>query len=193
MRKLFIPLGIAVLLLVSAFGVLQVARGQTNAGQNGEVVLNSESQDGNVREVTVPEAVASTSDPSNQTLIGFIDSPTAACVQPDLARDECFINWYYMSVDANPNYLITMTVMLDDFGFVGRFNGFFQTSMYVPTELMTFKVHCGAPGSGGIPDMGASHTYILRARDSGGLTSQNSGTLLCPADLARTFLPVVRK
>jgi hypothetical protein len=183
MRKVFIPLGIAVLLLISAFGVLQVARGQTNAGQNGEVVLNSESQDGNVREITVPEAVASSVDLSNQPLIGFIDSPTASCVQPDPARDECFINWYYMSVDATPNYLITMTVMLNDFGFVGRFNGFFQTSMYVPYNMnpQGYKVSCGALNSGGIPDWGEAYAYTIRARDSAGLKSANYGTVVCPA------------
>jgi hypothetical protein len=105
---------------------------------------------------------------------------------------ECYLTWNYMYADAYPSYMITMTVSIDDVP-RARYNGFFQTSMYVPTELMVFKVHCGAPGSGGTPDMGASHTYILRARDSGGLTSQNSGTLLCPADLGRTFLPVVRR
>jgi len=124
--------------------------------------------------------------------VSVIDSPTPSCFLPRMNTGECYLTWYYMYADASPSYMISMTVSIDDVP-RARYNGFFQTSMYVPTELMNFKVHCGAPGSGGNPDMGASHTYTLRARDSGGLTSQNSGTLLCPADLGRTFLPVVRR
>jgi hypothetical protein len=153
------------LLLISAFGVLQVARGQTNTGQDGEVVLNSEAQDGNIREISVPAASAASTDLSNQPLIGFIDSPTAACVQPDPAKDECFINWYYMAVTADPNYMITMTVKLNDFGFVGRFNGFFQNSMYVPHSMnpQGYKVSCGALNSGGNPSWGEAYAYTIRA------------------------------
>lgn len=183
MRKVFIPLGIAVLLLISAFGVLQVARGQTNTGPDGEVVLNSELQDGNVREITAPANFAASIDQSNQPLIGFIDSPTAACVQPDPSRDECFINWYYMSVIADPNYMITMTVMLNDFGYVGQFHGFFQTSMYVPYNMnpQGYKVSCGALNSGGNPYWGEAYAYTIRARDSANLKSANYGTVTCPA------------
>ena len=129
MRKLLIPLGFAFLLLIAAFGALRVARGQTLLGQGGEVVLNSETQDGNTRQITALEGAPPDINAPDQPQIGFIESPTAACVQPDPAKDECFINWYYLAVNADPNYMITMTVQLNDFGFVSRYNGFFQSSM----------------------------------------------------------------
>jgi len=177
MRKLFIPFMFAFLLLIALFGALRVARGQTLIGQGGEIVLNSETQDGNTRQVTAPEGSA-----PDQPLIGFIDSPTAACVQPDTTKDECFINWYYMSVSADPNYMITMTVTLNDFGFVARYHGFFQTSMYVPYNMnpQGYRVACGVPGSGGLPDWGNTYGYTIRARDSAGLGSANYGTVYCP-------------
>jgi len=179
MRKIFIPLIIAGLLLVSTFAALQVARGQEISTPKSEVVINSESLDGNTRQVSAPEGA----DASNQPLIGFIDSPTAACVQPDPTKDECFLNWYYMSVSADPNYMITMTVALNDFGFVGRYNGFFQTSMYVPYNMNPdgYKVTCGALGSSGDPKWGKAYAYTIRARDSAGLGSANYGTSFCPA------------
>lgn len=61
----------------------------------------------------------------------------------DPAKNECFINWYYMAVSADPNYMITMTVELNDFGFVARDNGFFQTSMYVPVQHEPARLSSG--------------------------------------------------
>jgi len=97
-----------------------------------------------------------------------------------------------MSAIADPNYMVTMTVSIDD-NFRARYSGFFQTSMVVPSEMMTFQVQCGAPGSGGDPYYGAVHTYTLRARDSAGLSAANYGSVTCPADLARVYLPVVKR
>ena len=183
MRKIFIPLALAVFLLLSAFGALQVARGQILSGQNGEVVINTESQEDNTRQISAPEGTLLESGASGQPLISFIDSPTVACVQPDTTKNECFINWYYMAVSADPNYIISMTVTLNDFGFVSRYNGFFQTSMYVPNTMnpQGFQVLCGAPGSSGDPKWGKSYAYTLRARDSAGLKSANYGSATCPA------------
>jgi hypothetical protein len=179
MRKIIIPITLAGLMLLVAFGALQVARGQEISAPKSEVVISSESLDGNTRQVSAPEGT----DQSNQPLISFIDSPTAACVQPDTTKNECFINWYYMSVSADPNYMITMTIMLNDFGFVGRYNGFFQTSMYVPYNMnpQGYKVACGALGSGGDPKWGEAYAYTIRARDSSGLKAANYGTAYCPA------------
>jgi hypothetical protein len=178
-RKIFIPITIAGLLLVFAFGALQVARGQEISTPKSEVVINSESLDANTRQVTAPEGT----DLSNQPLISFIESPTAACVQPDPTKNECFINWYYMSVSADPNYMITMTVMLNDFGFVGRYNGFFQTSMYVPYNMnpQGYKVACGTLGQSGDPKWGNAYAYTIRARASDGFGAANYGTAFCPA------------
>jgi hypothetical protein len=86
-----------------------------------------------------------------------------------------------------------MTVGIDDKA-RGRYSGFFQTNMYIPSELMTFLVPCGAPGTGGDPNFGQNHTYELRARDTAGLVAFNNGTVTCPADIpAHTFLPLLRR
>jgi hypothetical protein len=183
MRKLFIPIGVALIILLTVFGTLGVARGQMLPAQGGEVVLKSETQDGNTRQITAPEGALAAGNAPNQPLIGFIDSPTAACVQPDPAKDECFINWYYLSVDANPNYMITMTVTLNDFGYVARYSGFFQTSMYAPYNMnpQGYRVACGAPGAGGDAGWGKAYSWTIRARDSSNLGSANYGSLYCPA------------
>ena len=182
MRKLLIPLGFAFLLLIAAFGALRVARGQTLLGQGGEVVLNSETQDGNTRQITAPESALPNINAPDQPQIGFIDSPTAACVQPDPAKDECFINWYYLAVNADPNYMITMTVQLNDFGFVAQYHGFFQTSMYAPYNMnpQGYRVACGAPNADGSLFWGNIYGYTIRARDSANFKSANYGTVYCP-------------
>lgn len=116
-------------------------------------------------------------------LIGYIDSPTAVCYQPDPAQDVCFVNWYYLAVDANPNYMICMEVTLNDVGKVARYQGFFQTSMYAPYNLQDrgFRVACGALGASGDPNRGLSYAYTIRARDSANLGAANYGYVACPA------------
>ncbi len=103
------------------------------------------------------------------------------------------MTWYYLYVNADPNYVITMTVGIDNKA-RARYGGFFQTSMDVPSEMMTFKVPCGALGAGGDPNYGAVHSYVLRARDSAGLAAANYGAVTCPADEPRhVFLPLTRR
>ena len=41
-----------------------------------------------------------------------------------------------MSVDASPNYMISMTVALSGTNPVTNVQGFFQTSMYVPYNML---------------------------------------------------------
>jgi hypothetical protein len=79
--------------------------------------------------------------------------------------------------------MITMTVTLNDIGRVAQVNGFFQTSMYVPYNMLGegFQVACGAPGAGGNPNLGNAYAWTLRARDSANLGSANYGTVYCPA------------
>ena len=174
MRKLIVPLLSVLLLLLAGFGLIQVARGQGPGGQ----VVSREVQGSNVREIVAPEQVD-----APQPEIGFIDSPTAACYQPDASVDACYLNWYYMSVDANPNYMITMTVAVAPAGVVARMSGFFQTSMYAPYSMFGdgFKVSCGALGAGGDPQLGNAYSWTIRARDSANLGSANYGTAYCPA------------
>lgn len=114
--------------------------------------------------------------------ISFIDSPSATCELPRRGTDACYITWSYLSVSAAPsNYIITMTVAIDNRP-RARSQGFFQTSMYVPTEMLTFRVPCGVPGASGDPDWGLSHSYTVRARDTTGLKAANYGSVYCPAD-----------
>ncbi len=182
MRKLVFPLLLAAALLAAVFLLIAPARGQGPTGPNGETALKSETQDQNVRQVYAPPGDKAM-DPQAPT-IGFIDSPTSVCYQPDPSQDTCYINWYYLSVSASPNYMIAMTVTLNTIGTVARYNGFFQTSMYVPYNLQGqgFKVACGAPGAGEAgPNLGNAYAWTIRATDSNNLKSANYGTVHCPA------------
>jgi hypothetical protein len=176
MRKLVFPL-LALLLALAGFGLVQVARGQGA----GEQVVAREADGENVREIVGPEQF----DPQAHPDIGFIDSPTAVCYQPNPAQDSCYVNWYYMSVDANPNYIIEMTVTVAPQGVVAKLQGFFQTSMYAPYNMFGngFKVSCGALGAGGNPLLGNAYAWTIRARDSANLKAANYGTIYCPAYL----------
>jgi hypothetical protein len=124
--------------------------------------------------------------------ISFIESPDPTCYRPDPRTDTCFINWYYLSVDASSSaYIISMTVGIDG-QLVASHQGFFQSSMYVPGVLYGdgFQVSCGVPGKAGIPGLGRTHSYVLRARETGGLKAANYGTVTCPAGLERVYVPV---
>lgn len=179
MRKIWLVLLFAAGLLAGVFGGIQYARGQGPSGPDG-VIINSETQGENRREISAP-AAAGPMQPEAPT-IGFIDSPTATCYQPDIAQDVCYINWYYLSVDASPNYMISMTISLNDYGRVSQYSGFFQTSMYAPYNMhgQGFKVPCGAPGASGLPTYGKAYAYTIRAKDSSNLSSANYGTVYCP-------------
>lgn len=174
MRKFTLPLLIAALMLATAFITIGVARGQGSDPQ----IIQRETQGDSVREIAAPPD----GDAPQRPNIGFIDSPSATCYQPDPSQDLCYINWYYLSVDASPNYMITMTAILNDFGPVVHTQGFFQTSMYVPYNMLGqgFKVPCGSPGAGGNPQLGNAYAYTIRARDSANLGSANYGTVYCP-------------
>jgi hypothetical protein len=125
--------------------------------------------------------------------ISFIDSPTAACARARTEANVCYMTWSYLYAYADPNYMITMTVEIDGKA-RARYQGFFQTSMYVPSEMLAFRVACGAPGSGGFPNLGMNHSYTLRARDSAGLGAANYGSVTCPADIPlHIYFPLMRK
>ena len=127
--------------------------------------------------------------------IGFIDSPSASCRK--IRGNECAISWYYLAVNAAPNYVISMRIQLqlgtdDPQTVVHHTQGFFQTSMYLPYDMIgEFPVPCGRPGSSADPmpqpspavpiPYGNSYAYTIRARDSANLSSANFGTVVCPA------------
>lgn len=114
--------------------------------------------------------------------IGFIESPSAHCYQPDPLQDVCFVAWQSIYVTASPNYMIKLTIDLDGRR-VLNVQGFFQTSMYLDRGVagpMGFRVQCGPP-SVAEPEVGNSYAYVIRARDSADLSSANYGTVACPA------------
>jgi hypothetical protein len=176
MRKFSLSLLSVLVLLLIALGLIQVARGQGL----GEQVVAREVQGTNVREIVGAEQA----DTSQQPDISFIDSPTVSCYQPDSTQDACYLNWYYMAVDANPNYVTAMTVTVSSpTNIVARMNGFFQTSMYAPYDMFGngFRVACGALGAGGNPQLGNAYSWAIQALDSANSKSANSGTAYCPA------------
>lgn len=129
--------------------------------------------------------------------ISFIDSPGATCYVAAKGTGACYIQWSYLYVEAaSSQYMISMTVAIDD-RMRAYHAGFFQTAIYIPGDMFDpgFRVDCGdrAPGGAGAAGFGNTYRYTLRARDTAGLTAANYGTVTCPADVARTFLPMIRK
>lgn len=176
MRKFFLPVFIAFLFGAATFSLIQNVRGQ---GAETPTILNSETQSGNRREIQSDSQIGEPKQPN----ISYIDSPSATCYQPDPGRDVCKLTWYYLSVSASPNYMITMTLSLNNNGPVAHTQGFFQTSMYIPYNMLGegVQVACGPLGAGGNPQLGNAYGYTIRARDSAGLSSANYGTAYCPA------------
>ncbi len=68
---------------------------------------------------------------------------------PEAHKDTCYIQWDYLQVSASTSqYIISMTLAID--GQMRAYHaGFFQTSMYVPTDIFRpgLRVTCGPPGS----------------------------------------------
>jgi hypothetical protein len=116
--------------------------------------------------------------------ISFIDSPSATCSRAVAGTNACTIEWNYFSVNAGSNYMLTMTVSIDG-KIRANTQGFFQNSMYIPGDLLArgFQVDCGLPGASGDPALGQAHSYILRAKDSTGLSAANYGSVTCPSDI----------
>jgi hypothetical protein len=168
------------MLVIFALALPDVARAQDpcDPPAAASVGLQFEEHPGARRESEMLSRPAGTDGRS----IGFIDSPSVTCYQPNSAVDACWINWYYLSVTADPNYMICMEVTINDIGKVSRSQGFFQTSMYVPFGMHDrgFRVACGAPGAGGDPNRGFIYSWTIRAKDSANLGAANYGSISCP-------------
>ncbi|NJN43569.1 MAG: hypothetical protein HC806_01720 [Anaerolineae bacterium] len=67
--------------------------------------------------------------------------------------------------------------------------------MYIPSDMTDpgYKVTCGLPGDGGNPTFGNIYSYTIRARETGGLSSANYGTVKCPADIVKVNIPLIKK
>lgn len=123
-----------------------------------------------------------------------LQNPSPTCYRPVAGTGSCYIQWAYLNaVASSSQYVISMTVTID-----GRLHayhsGFFQTSMYIPGDLYGpgFRVTCGFPSGAG-DGLGNAYSYVVRARDTSGDLATNSGTVICPADVVRLFLPVTRR
>jgi hypothetical protein len=125
--------------------------------------------------------------------ISFIDSPGAICHQSQVGT--CYLQWSYLAVSASTSqYIISMTVSID--GRIRAYHtGFFQTSMYIPSNLLKpgFKVACGWRGASGASRLGYSYGYVIRAAETGGLKAANYGTVTCPADVGTVFMPLITR
>jgi hypothetical protein len=127
----------------------------------------------------------------DQPTISFIDSPSATCYQPDSSRNTCIIEWSYLNVSAGSSqYIITLTASIDNH-LVAYHSGFFQTSMYIPDEMVGhgFKVACGPRNASGL---GKTYAYTLRARETGGLSAANYGSVTCPG-VYLVYAPSIRR
>lgn len=129
-------------------------------------------------------SVRSTDASPDTPTISFIDDPTVQCVGPMDELDACYVQWGYFSVTASDSqYIIDLRLSIDG-RLRANYEGFFQTSMYVPGDMPSpgFKVSCGLIGSDGDPDFGHSYSWEAHARETGGLSAANYGTVQCPAD-----------
>jgi hypothetical protein len=127
--------------------------------------------------------------------ISFIDSPSPTCYRPAAETGACYIQWDYLQVAASSSqYIISMTVTIDE-RLRAYHSGFFQTSMFVPGQMYDpgFRVTCGFPGAGGAAGMGNTFSYVVRARETGGLAAANYGSITCPADVVNVFMPLILK
>jgi hypothetical protein len=151
------------------------------AGLFGPVIV--EEADGNRREIQTAAA-------SEQPTISFIDSPSASCSQADSSSNTCYIVWNYLYVTASTSqYIISMTVSLDN-RLVAYHSGFFQTSMYIPSAMLGdgYQVACGPRQANGL---GNVYAYTLRARETGGLSAANYGSVACPG-VYLVYAPLIR-
>lgn len=127
--------------------------------------------------------------------ISFIGSPSPTCYRPVAGTGTCYITWNYLNVTASTGqYIISTTVTID--GDLRAYHaGFFQNYMYIPGDMTApgYKMTCGMPGSGGIAGLGNSYSYAIRARETGGLSAANYGSVTCPADVVTVYLPLTRK
>jgi hypothetical protein len=124
--------------------------------------------------------------------ISAISSPSATCSRPTPGSGACYIQWDYLYVTAaSSSYVISMTVSINN-QIRAYHSGFFQTYMYIPSDMTAngYQVVCGFPQNSA--GFGNSYSYTIRARDSSGLTAANYGSVTCPSDIARLYLPLIQ-
>ncbi len=125
--------------------------------------------------------------------ISFIDNPSPTCYRLAKGTGTCYIKWQYLRVTAaSTQYIISMTVTIGD-RLRAYHAGFFQTTMEIAGDVYGpgFRVACGPSGASGIVGLGNTYTYTIRARETGGLSAANYGSVTCPADVPNIALPLM--
>lgn len=166
-------------LLIGLFFLSLFVSAQDAPAPQALLIAHEENQGDDRRQISIPLGEADGGGPR----ISNIDSPTPSCYQPDVGSNVCYINWYYLSVNAAPaTSMLTMTVTLNAVGPIAHHQGFFQSSFFVPGQMFGqgFRVECGPTGAGGNPTLGNAYGYSIRARDSNGQIAGNFGTIFCP-------------
>jgi hypothetical protein len=194
MPRKWIYLGLSLLALAALLGVTVTWHAQaatpTPQSPSPSSASRTTQADGAARQRAVTDTVS-----SNAPAIGFIDSPTPLCYNNEPGTGVCYVTWEYMAVSASPSqYMVSMTLSIDN-AIRAYHAGFFQTSLNLSGDAYGkgFRVTCGWPGAGGTPGMGLVHNYSIRAYETGGLSSSNFGSVLCPADVVKRYVPIVRK
>lgn len=124
---------------------------------------------------------------SPNSLTGFIGTSNPYCYQPDVNRDECYINIRYMSATDNGTtapYLYALEVRVD-----GKMryqsSTFFESSIYYNYDMIPdgLKVSCGAPNQGGAgTDYGKVYSLSIQAKSGDGTQmGGNYAGVRCPA------------
>lgn len=168
---------VGVLILLLARGVLNLRPSATPAAAGTNIQLPWQN---GIYDVQAPN-------------ISAISSPSPSCSRPKPGSGVCYIQWNYLHVTAaSSSYVISMTVSIDN-QIRAYHAGFFQTTMYIPANMTGdgYEVTCGYPqGNAGL---GNTYAYTIHARDTAGLSAANYGSVSCPADVVKLYLPAVQK
>ncbi len=126
--------------------------------------------------------------------ISNITSLSPTCTRPVENTGACYVNWYYHYVSADPSYINYLSIKIDG-RWVAYHRGFFQQSMTIFGNMYGkgFRVNCGLPGSGGNPDFGKVYNYEIRAIAVDGTSAVNFGSVTCPFDVVKVYLPSIRR
>jgi hypothetical protein len=146
-------------------------------------------------QLTPPPAVREVLSRTFVAGVSALQSDSAICYRPAGASGDCYIRWQQIGVSAPASaYVVSMTVEIDS-RLRAYHAGFFQSTMYIPGDMIDpgYRVKCGAPGSGGLPEFGRVYSYTVRARFTDASENTNTGSSICPADRVPAYLPLVRR
>ena len=136
-----------------------------------------------------PRAFATeTVGPASAKALSPIATRAPYCFQADPERDECVIGFENHQVTSTTN-LVKLQITVGGRRVVED-RAFFQSSLFLGFSHIGrpgYKVACGLSGSGGDSDplIGQRYNFQIFADDSDGASTQNFGTIGCPAFIPR--------